>query len=155
MKNGNLRDPNLDLLVLLDATARDALKVRGVELQQYDLSYVQVRLLYLLLKINKAVNVTDVSNMLSRKPHSISELLTGMAASGLIRKTKLPPGRTMKISITRKGRRLYSGVERKSLELLFSVLDEEERKHFDSCLMRIRTRAREMLGLDYIPPFLT
>ncbi len=102
MKNGDLRDPNLDFLVLLDATARDALKVRGLELQQYDLSYVQVRLLYLLLKTNKAVNVTDVSNMLSRKPHSISELLTGMAASWLIRKTKLPPGRTMKISITRK-----------------------------------------------------
>ena len=154
MKESVISDPYLDLLVLLDAATRDVLKVRKTELEQSGLTYIQVRLLYLLLEMGEGVKITDISAMLSRKPHSISELITRMESSGLIKKTRVPPGRTTLVTITKKGRDLYAGVSRKSLEILFTTLDEDERRQFDGYLKRIRAKARELIGLDYVPPFL-
>ncbi len=154
MEDNQYSNSNLDSLILYDATVRDILRVREIELHRYGLTHVQARVFYLLLKNQEPVKISNISVMLSRKPHSTSELISRMEKNGLVKKTKVPPGRTTIVSITEKGREIYGNLSRKSLEMVFSVLNEEERKQVDDHMGRLRAKARDLLGMDHVPPFL-
>ncbi len=154
MEDNQYNSAILDSLVLYDATVRDILRVREIELHQYGLTHVQARVFYLLLKMKEPVKISDISVMLSRKPHSTSELISRMEKNGLVKKTRVPPGRTTIVSITEKGRDIWGNLPRKSLEMVFSALNDEERQQIDEYMGRLRGQARDLLGMDHVPPFL-
>ena len=142
------------LLVLLDGTTRDILRAREIELNQYGLTHVQARVLFLLQNTESGATITDITKMLSRKPHSTSQLLRRMNQNGFVKKVKTPRKRTVKVFITPKGQQSYSRSHMRSLEMIFSVLSDEQRQQLNLSLNEIRNKARVLLGLDYKPPFL-
>ena len=59
------------------------------------------------------------------------------------------------IVLTAKGNDLYhKQVTERSLHLIFDELTEEEKKHLDSILTKVRDTTCGMLGWAYKPPFL-
>lgn len=150
----NPSDQNLDLMILLDHTTRNVLRAREIELNQYGLTPVQARVLYILTNIEGGMMLSEITKTLSREPHSVSELIKRMEKNGLVKKVKVPPGRTIKVYITAKGRQVYGRSNRRAIGMVFSKLTEREKRQLGDILNKLRHESRELLGLDHKPPFL-
>ncbi len=148
-----LDDPDLMLWVLLDQTRDVVSRARELELDQYKLSRVQSKVLFTLLSENRDLTISEVSNAIIREPNSVLSLVNRMEKLGLVKKVRHTDSDKVQIVLTEKGRKLYTKATRLSIEMIFSVLSEEEKQQLDSCLKKVRSKARELLGLDYKPPF--
>ena len=148
-------DPNMTLWVLLDQSRDLVAKARDLELNHFDLTMAQAASLFILLSNNegRGLTINEISNWNGREPNSVLNLINRMEKNGLVKKTRDPGEAKAIISITEKGRELYSSATRLSIEMIFSVLSEEEKQQLNSCLKKVRSKARELLGLDYKPPF--
>ena len=149
-----LDNPNLKLWVLLDQTRDIISKARELELVQYKLSRVQAAVLFILLIENRGLTINEISNWNVREPNSVLSLVNRMEKIGLVKKIRDAEDDKIKIVATEKGRKLYTGASRLSIEMIFSILSKEEKKQLNSSLRKLRSKARELLGIDYKPPFL-
>ena len=148
-----LDDPDLVLWVLLDQT-RDVLsKARELELDQYKLSRVQAMVLFTLFNENRDLTIPEMSNAIVRELNSVLSLVNRMEKVGLVKKVRSTSKDKVKIALTEKGRTLYTNTTWLSIKMIFSVLSEEEKQQLYSCLKKVRSKARELLGLGYKPPF--
>jgi DNA-binding MarR family transcriptional regulator len=78
-----------------------------------------------------------------------------MEKKGLVKKIKKNEELKTYVTLTEKGSKLYhEGVTERSIHLIFEKLSKEERKQLRALLMKVRNIAREIMGLDYKPPFL-
>lgn len=149
-----LDDPNMNLWVLLDQTRDIVSKARGLELDQYKLSRVQASVLFILLSEDRGMTIAEISNWNVREPNSVLSLVNRMEKLGLVKKIRGTGDDKVKIVLTEKGRKSYTNASRLSIEMIFSVLSEEERQQLNSCLKKLRGKGRELLGIDFKPPFL-
>jgi DNA-binding MarR family transcriptional regulator len=149
-------DPNMTLWVLLDQSRDLVAKARDLELNHFDLTMAQAANLFILLNNNKGRGLTikEISNWNGREPNSVLNLINRMERNGLVKKSRDPGEAKAIISITEKGRELYSNATRLSIEMIFSVLSEIDKEQLQSCLKKIRAKSRELLGMDFRPPFL-
>ena len=145
---------NLKLWVLLDQTAFAVARNRDLELKQYGLTPAQAAVLYTLENYNGQATQNEISQFTMRQHHSVSTLINRMVDRGLVEKVQLPNGSGSLVSITKKGRNIYANTNRSSVEMIFSVLSEEEREQYAIFLKRLLKKARNLLGIDYRPPFL-
>ena len=72
----------------------------------------------------------------------------------LMEKEKDPSTKGFRINITQKGREKYGKVTQDSVKMIFSSMSSGERQQLSRYLKRLHTTARNLLGLDYKPPFL-
>jgi hypothetical protein len=56
--------------------------------------------------------------------------------------------------MTKKGQTKYGNLTRKSIDMIFSSLSEKEKLTFCDLLEKLLSKSRNLLGLDYEPPFL-
>jgi DNA-binding MarR family transcriptional regulator len=78
-----------------------------------------------------------------------------MEKKGLVKKIKQNSDLKTYVTLTEKGSKLYhKGVTSHSIHLIFDKLSEKERKQLKDLLKKVRNTTRELLGLDYKPPFL-
>ena len=78
-----------------------------------------------------------------------------MEKKGLVKKIKKEGDLKTHVTLTAKGSDLYHRrVSERSIHLIFEKLSEEEKIQFETILKKLRTTTRDLLGLDFKPPFL-
>ena len=74
---------------------------------------------------------------------------------GPVEKIRNPGGPRTYIKLTEKGTDIYDNtVTERSIILIFDALEDEEKKQLSKLLAKLQKKARNVLGLDYVPPFL-
>jgi DNA-binding MarR family transcriptional regulator len=137
----------LKLWVDLINTKRAISKVRQKELIPFKVTPEQTGILFELTEADCSPTPADLSRKLLRDPSSITIMLNRMAISGLINKTTDPDNKNLiRVSITEKGRELYSKiVNRFSVYRIFSGLADEQCQELQKYLDILQSRASEEL----------
>jgi len=148
-------DPRIALHALLDSTRETIQKAVKLELAQYQISQSQVKIMHMLAQNDGGLTLNQLSEFAIRELNSITTLISRMHKKGLVKKVKRPGHNKTYVVLTDKGMDIYDNtVTERSIMLIFDALSEEEKKQLASLLSKLQTKARDLLGLDYRPPFL-
>jgi DNA-binding MarR family transcriptional regulator len=143
-----------DLWSLLDRVGFAMTRLRDLELTQLGLTAPQSSILYAIQQHNGEMTLQELEDHRMRQHHSIFILINRMIKMGLIRQIKTPGDRKYKIVITPEGEEIFKKITTKSLEMTFGTLSEQEQQKLVEYLNPILERARYLLGVSYVPPFL-
>jgi len=110
--------------------------------------------LYVLTQEKSGMTQGDLSKWLLRNLNTVSTLISKMGKEGLVEKTKNKEDGKVYVTLTQKGSDEWNKASERAIFLTFSVLSQKERKQLKVLLKKLRTRARNILGLDFKPPFL-
>lgn len=155
IRTAKKNDPEVNLYILLDQT--DGIMTSAVELEikHLKMTQPQVRVLTMLSRQVKPATLEELANWTLKEFNSVSTLINRMVKKGLVKKTKLNGNLKTYVTLTEKGSDLYhKQVTERSIHLIFDKLSSEEKKQLDYILKKVRDTTRDLLGLDYRPPFL-
>jgi len=148
-------DPEINLYILLDQTNSIVTNAVETELKHLRLTQPQVRVLTMLSRECRPVTLEELANWTLKEFNSVSTLINRMEKKGLVKKTKKEGDLKTYIRITEKGSNLYhKDVTERSIHLIFGKLTAQEKTDLDSILKKVRDTTRDLLGMDYRPPFL-
>jgi len=150
----NNEDRDFNIWVLLDHSAYAVFRAREMELNQFGLTHMQAAILFSLQNEGGKATLAQLSNWLLREPNSVSALINRMVKNGLVDKIRGPEDEKIRVVITDKGRTMYEKTSRRSISMILTSLSDKEKEQFITCLKKVRTTARNLLGVDYRPPFL-
>jgi DNA-binding MarR family transcriptional regulator len=143
-----------NLFVILDQTRDTLIRAVELELKQCKTNFAQTRILYVLTQKKNGMTQGDLSEWLLRNLNTVSTLISKMEKEGLVRKTKNKEDGKVYVTLTQKGSEEWDKVGERAIFLTFAVLSEEEKEQLKVLLKKLRTEARNILGLDFKPPFL-
>ncbi len=147
-------DPRIILYGLLDQTKEAISKAVELELGQYQMSAPQVKVMHMLSQRDDGVTLGELAAVSVRELNSISTLISRMQKKGLVKKVRKSGDRAV-VTLTEKGKDIYDNtVTERSIYLIFDALSDEDKKQFSLLLRKLQSKARDLLGLDYKPPFL-
>jgi DNA-binding MarR family transcriptional regulator len=149
-----LDDETRNLFVLLELTRSTAVAALEIELKHYKTDFTEGRILFTLSRERNGMTQADISKYVLKKQNSISTQLTKMEKKGLIKKIKRPGDSKTYAALTAKGLELWNKINERSIYLTFSVLSKSEKDQLHHLLGKLRNQARNLLGLDFKPPFL-
>ena len=148
-------DPDINLYILLDQADSIVTSAIELELKQLRVTQPQVRVLTMLSRENRPITIEELANWTFKEFNSVSTLINRMEKKGLVEKTKKDGDLRTYIIPTEKGSDLFHNqVTEHSIHMIFSRLSEEEKCQLDAILQKVRDTTRELMGLDYRPPFL-
>jgi DNA-binding MarR family transcriptional regulator len=148
-------DPRIVLYGLLDSTRETISKAIDLELAQYQMSAPQVKIMHLLAQSDNGITLDSLAYTTVRELNSISTLVSRMQKKGFVKKDRTPEDQKIYVKLTDKGKDIYNNtVTEQSIYLIFDALSAEEKKEFGALLTKLLSKARNLLGLDYKPPFL-
>jgi DNA-binding MarR family transcriptional regulator len=148
-------DPDINLYILLDQVDSIVTNAVELELKHLHITQPQARILTMLSREDKPATIDELSKWTFKEFNSVSTLINRMEKKGLIKKVKKPGDLKTYVSLTEKGSNLYhKQVTERSIHLIFEKLTVKEKIDLDIILKNIRTTARDLLGLDFRPPFL-
>jgi DNA-binding MarR family transcriptional regulator len=148
-------DPEINLYILLDQTRDLVTNAVELELKHLRMTQPQVKVLTMLSREDRPVTLDELANWTLKEFNSVSTLINRMEKKGLVRKIKKDGDLKTYIALTEKGSDLYhSQVTERSIHLIFNELSQEEKKQLKDLLMKVRNTTRELMGLDFKPPFL-
>jgi DNA-binding MarR family transcriptional regulator len=148
-------DPEINLYILLDQTDSIVTNAVELELKQVRMTQPQVRVLTMLSRQDRPVTLEELANWTFKEFNSVSTLINRMEKKGLVKKNKKEGDLKTYVTLTPKGSDLYHRrVTERSIHLIFERLSEEEKTQFEAILKKLRTTTRDLLGLDFKPPFL-
>lgn len=102
----------------------------------------------LLLECQGPQRSTDIASALGFAPRTVTEAIDGLERDRLVRREPDPKDRRAKIvSITETGRSVISAAQQpqhKTIEAIFAVLDEEQRKTLLDIVCRLSERTEEL-----------
>lgn len=148
-------DPRIKLHALLDSTRETIQKAVKMELAQYQMSQSQVKVMHMLAQSEEGLTPGQLSESAIRELNSITTLINRMQKKGLVTKVKKDGDLKTYVVLTDKGLDIYNNsVTERSITLIFDTLTDEEKSQLTSLLSKLQTKARNLLGLDYKPPFL-
>lgn len=155
IKISKRNDPEINLYILLDQTTSIVTNAVELELKHLRMTQPQVRVLTMLSREDRPVTLDELANWTLKEFNSVSTLINRMEQKGLVKKIKKEDDLKTYIILTEKGSNLYhKEVTERSIHLIFDKLTAEEKKQLDSILKKVRDTTRDLLGLDYRPPFL-
>ena len=112
-------------------------------------------MLAILSRENRAVTLDELANWTLKEFNSVSTLINRMEKNGLVNKIKNNGDLKSYISLTEKGSLLYlQKVTERSIHLIFETLSAEEKSQLNCILTKVRDNTRDLLGLDFKPPFM-
>jgi DNA-binding MarR family transcriptional regulator len=149
-----LDDETRNLFVLLEMTRTTAVAALEIELKHYKTDFTEGRILFTLSREKNGMTQADISKYVLKKQNSISTQLSKMEKKGLIKKIKRQGDSKTYAVLTTKGLELWNQINERSIYLTFSVLSEPEKEILRTLLGRLRNQARNLLGLNFKPPFL-
>jgi len=148
-------DPEINLLIILDQAHSIVSSAVELELKHLRLSQPQVRILNMLSRENRPVTIDELVNWTLKEFNSVSTLINRMEKNGLVKKYKKKGELKNYITLTEKGDILYNKkVTERSIHLIFGKLSVEEKNQLYDILKKVRDTTRNLLGLDFKPPFL-
>jgi DNA-binding MarR family transcriptional regulator len=157
---GNIRtkkknDPAVNLYILLDQTDGIVTSAVELEIKHLKMTQPQVRVLTMLSRQDDPATLEELANWTLKEFNSVSTLINRMEKKGLVKKIKKNGDLKTYVGLTGKGSDLYHNhVTERSIHLIFDKLSAEEKKQLNSILKKVRDTTRDILGLDYRPPFL-
>jgi DNA-binding MarR family transcriptional regulator len=156
IRTSKKNDQEINLYILLDQADSIVTNAIELELKHLRITQPQVRILTMLSRQDKPVTLEDLSNWTLKEFNSVSTLINRMEKKDLVKKTKKTGDLKTYVTLTEKGNKLYHhGVTERSIHLIFDKLTQEERKNLEDLLKKVRVITRELLGLDYKPPFMS
>jgi DNA-binding MarR family transcriptional regulator len=148
-------DEDINLYILLDQVDSIITNAVEMELKHLRLTQPQARVMAMLSRENHPVTIDELANWTLKEFNSVSTLINRMEKKGLVKKTRTPGDMKAYISLTDKGTELYlNHVTERSIHLIFEKLSAEEKKKLEDTLKKVRDTTRDLLGMDYRPPFL-
>jgi MarR family transcriptional regulator, organic hydroperoxide resistance regulator len=148
-------DLDNNLYILLDQTDSIVTHAVELELKHLKLTQPQVRILAILSRENRAVTLDELANWTLKEFNSVSTLINRMEKNGLVNKIKNNGDLKSYISLTEKGSLLYlQKVTERSIHLIFESLSAREKSQLLATLTKVRDTTRDLLGLDFKPPFM-
>jgi len=148
-------DSDVNLYILLDQTDGIMTSAIELEIKHLKMTQPQVRVLTMLSRQDKPATLEELANWTLKEFNSVSTLINRMEKKGLVKKRKINGDLKTYVSLTEKGSDLYHNqVTERSIHLIFDKLSAQEKKQLDSTLKKLRDTTRDLLGLDYRPPFL-
>ena len=148
-------DPRIKLHALLDSTRETIQKAVKLELAQYQMSLPQVKVMHMLAQSEEGLTPAQLSEFAIRELNSITTLINRMQKKGLVKKVKRDGDNKTYVILTDKGVDIYTNtVTERSIMLIFDTLSDEEKYQLTGLLSKLQTKARNLLGLDYKPPFM-
>jgi len=155
IRTSKKNDPEVNLYILLDQTDSIVTNAVELEIKHLKMTQPQVRVLTMLSREDKPATLEELANWTLKEFNSVSTLINRMENKGLVKKIKKNGDLKTYITLTEKGSELYhKQVTERSIHLIFDKLSSEEKKQLDSILKKIRNTTRDLLGLDFKPPFL-
>jgi DNA-binding MarR family transcriptional regulator len=150
-----MNDPEINLCILLDQTCNLMNNAIELELNHLKITQAQVRVLSMLSRQDRPVTLDELANWCLKEFNSVSTLINRMEKNGIVKKTKKKGDLKTYIVLTEKGSVLYhQKVTERSIHLVLDKLSDTEKKQLDTILRKVRDTTRDMLGLDFRPPFL-
>jgi DNA-binding MarR family transcriptional regulator len=144
-------DPLYKLWVMLTQTRNATIKAREQELRDLGISGTESFILFVIWSMgNNKATPAEISRIVLRRPHTVSEFLSRMQNKGLVKKSRNPDNRSMvTLSLTRKGLQVYrQASKRQSVHRMLSVLPDEDRDRLMSYLQTIRAKALQEIGVE-------
>ncbi len=154
ISNENRKITTQSTWMLFNLTRNSVYRLRELELAQFGLTVEQSTILSILINRGGATTVKTIEYLTLRQHHSISTLVNRMIKMNLVTRYKSPDSKKFEILITEYGEDLYKKVPIRSMEMLFSTLKLKERERLYNYLNTLLARARDLLGLSFMPPFL-
>jgi DNA-binding MarR family transcriptional regulator len=147
------------LWAVFDQTRSAIVRSRELELARYGLTLPQASVLFTLHRQGGSATLGEISEQTVRRHHSVSTLVKRMAERGLVETTiKHRDDNKMTVAMTPKGQAVFERATSSSIEssigMIFSALSSDEKERLLAYLQRLQDKARNLLGLDYQPPFL-
>lgn len=148
-------DRDINLYILLDQVDSIVTNAVELELKHLRLTQPQARVLTMLSREDKPATIDELAKWTLKEFNSVSTLINRMEKKGLVKKTKKDGELKTYITLTDKGGDLYhKKVTERSIHLIFEKLTSKEKKDLDTILKKLRDTTRDLLGLDFRPPFL-
>jgi DNA-binding MarR family transcriptional regulator len=155
IRSSKKNDPDINLYILLDQTDSIITNAIELEIKHLRVTQPQARVLSMLSREDRPVTLDELANWTLKEFNSVSTLINRMEKKGLIKKEKKAGDLKTYISLTEKGSDLYhKGVTERSIHLIFEKLTAEEKTRLDAILKKLRDTTRDLLGMDYRPPFM-
>jgi DNA-binding MarR family transcriptional regulator len=155
IKERKKRDPDINLYILLDQVDSIVTNAVELELKHLNLTQPQARVLTMLSREGNPATIDELSSWTLKEFNSVSTLINRMEKKGLVKKSKKPGDLKTYISLTEKGSSLYHNkVTERSIHLILEKLTAQEKKQLESTLKKLRDTTRDLLGMDFRPPFL-
>jgi DNA-binding MarR family transcriptional regulator len=139
---------------VLNLTRNSIYRVRELELSQFGLTVEQSMILSLLSNRGGSATSKKIEDLTMRQHNSISALINRMIKTNMVTKKKNPDNKKTEILITRYGEDLYKKVPVHSLDMVFSSLKEKDNEQLFNYLNTLLNKARDLLGISFVPPFL-
>jgi len=155
IKEQKKNDPHVNLYILLDQV--DSLITNAVELElkHLRLTQPQARILTMLSREDTPATIDELAKWTLKEFNSVSTLINRMEKKNLIKKVKKPGDLKTYVTLTEKGSDLYHNkVTERSIHLIFEKLSAKEKDQLELILKKVRNITRDLLGMDYRPPFL-
>jgi DNA-binding MarR family transcriptional regulator len=148
-------DPNINLYILLDQTRSLISNAVDIELRQFRVTQTQVMTMAILSREDRPITLDELANWSLREFSSVYTLINRMEKKGLVKKIKKSDDPKTYVALTNKGSLLYHlKITERSIQLIFNMLSVDEKKQLDVVLKKLRDGTRDLLGLDFRPPFL-
>lgn len=155
IKERKKNDSDINLYVLLDQVDSIVTNAVELELKHLHLTQPQARVLTMLSREDKPATIDELANWTLKEFNSVSTLINRMEKKDLVKKTKKPGDLKTYVTLTEKGSNMYhKQVTERSIHLIFDKLTVKEKRDLDIILKKLRDTTRDLLGLDYRPPFL-
>ena len=142
MENQDLLDLNFKMWILIGDLHHKMVLVRQQELNEYNISTRQLRILRLIEGLGPEARLSEIAKIVQRKIDVVSRQTMTMEKDGLIKRIRdKPKSRLLRLALTEKGQELLDKIHRsKGMNEVLSVLTEKERQQIYSNLNRVMTK---------------
>jgi DNA-binding MarR family transcriptional regulator len=149
MKAELREDPDYKLWVMFNQTRNAIVTARERELAEFGVSKLESYILFVIKAMGDDATPAEISRIVFRQPHTVSEFLSRMEKKGFITKSRNPKNKSMiRLRLTPKGNALYRKTsKRDSIHEIFSELSHEDREKLAHCLEIVQGKALEAIGV--------
>jgi DNA-binding MarR family transcriptional regulator len=131
------------------------IRVAEAEMRGLDLTMIQAAVLYWVKTLETPPTPADLSRLLFRRPHTVSDLLTRMEKQGLVRRKRDAKRRNVsRVVLTAKGEEAYERQRQVgAVARVLSELTPQESEMVQGALDRLRRKAIEELKSGLSSPY--
>jgi DNA-binding MarR family transcriptional regulator len=129
-------------------------KEREIELARYGISAEQSHVLHHLNNHGGSSTISEIANSSLVNHNAASMIVRRMEKLGFVTRSKQQNSKQFCVSISEKGEEIFRKMPVNSIKMTFSSLSPEEATCLLICLNKLEGRTRELLGMNYKPPFL-
>lgn len=142
-------DQDYKLWIMFLQTEMATLRAREKELAKCGISRAESFILFVIKAMGDQATPAEISRIVLRQPHTVSELLSRMERRGWVSKSRSQKNKSMvNLKLTKQGHALYrKTMKRESIHKIFADLSEEDRERFSYYLEHIRARALDLIGV--------